>query len=245
MTPPLDKFDFPALRELLGKLGADGWLLYDFHGINPAATRVLGINGMGTRRFFVLLPREGTPVAIAHRIELGSFDGFPGDVRPYAAWRELHEKLRALVAGKTVAMEISPGDAVPYLDRVPHGVIELIEGFGAKVVSSGTLITRFAARWSASELAGHRRAAEAIAEIAHDTLRWAGSELASGVEVRETMLQSRAMEAIARAGQVTDHPPSDGIQADAANPHYPPKPGPDRRHAARDARPHQLGAARP
>ena len=236
MTPPLDKFDFPALRELLGKLGADGWLLYDFHGINPAATRVLGINGMGTRRFFVLLPREGTPVAIAHRIELGSFDGFPGDVRPYAAWRELHEKLRALVAGKTVAMEISPGDAVPYLDRVPHGVIELIEGFGAKVVSSGTLITRFAARWSASELAGHRRAAEAIAEIALTTLRWAGSELArgGGAEVRETTLQARVMEAFGRAGLVTDHPPIVGFQANAANPHYEPRTGSDRRLAAGD-----------
>ena len=153
LSPPLlENFDFPALRELLGKLGADGWLLYDFHGINPAATRVLGIKGMGTRRFFVLLPREGKPVAIAHRIELASFDGLPGEVRPYAAWRELHDQLRTLVGGKTVAMEISPADAVPYLDRVPHGVVELIEGFGAKVVSSGTLITRFAARWSPSEL---------------------------------------------------------------------------------------------
>jgi len=46
--PLLENFDFPALRELLGKLGADGWLLYDFHGINPAATRVLGIRGMGS-----------------------------------------------------------------------------------------------------------------------------------------------------------------------------------------------------
>src|SRR2546426_11867352 len=238
-SPPmslLKKFDFPALRELLGELGADGWLLYDFHGINPAATRVLGINGMGTRRFFVLLPREGTPVAIVRRIELGSFDGFPGDIRPYAAWRELHEKLGALVAGKTVAMEISPGDAVPYLDRVPHGVIELIEGFGAKVVSSGTLITRFAARWSASELAGHRRAAEAIAEIAVTTLRWAGSELArgGGTEVRETMLQARVMEAFGRAGLVTDHPPIVGFQANAANPHYEPRTGSDRRLAAGD-----------
>src|SRR5213592_5054527 len=189
----LEQFDFPALRELLGTLSADGWLLYDFRGINPAATRVLGIKGMGTRRFFVLLPREGTPVAIAHRIELASFDGFPGEVRPYAAWRELHDQLRALVGGKTVAMEISPADAVPYLDRVPHGVVELIEGFGAKVVSSGTLITRFAARWSPTELAGHRRAAEAIAEIAVATLRWAGSELARGgeAEVREAAVQSR------------------------------------------------------
>ena len=230
----LDGFDFPALRQLLGELGADAWLLYDFHGINPAATRVLGIKGMGTRRFFVLLPRDGKPVALAHRIELASFDGFPGEVRPYAAWRELHDKLGALVSGKTVAMEVSPGDAVPYLDRVPHGVIELIEGFGARVVSSGTLITRFAARWSASELAGHRRAAEAIAQIAQENLRWAGAELARGAEVRETGVQARVMEAFTRAGLVTDHPPIVGFQANAANPHYEPTAGADRRLAAGD-----------
>jgi len=228
----LENFDFAALRELLGTLGADGWLLYDFHGINPSATRVLGIHGMGTRRFFVLLPRAGKPVAIAHRIELASFEGFPGEVRPYAAWSELHGQLRALVAGKTVAMEVSPSDAVPYLDRVPHGVVQLLEGFGARVVSSGALITRFAARWSASELAGHRRAAEAIREIAHDALRWAGSELARGAEVRETTVQSRVMASFARAGLVTDHPPIVGFQANAANPHYEPKPGADRRLAA-------------
>ena len=230
----LENFDFPALRDLLGKIGADGWLLYDFHGINPSATRVLGINGMGTRRFFVLLPREGKPIAVAHRIELASFEGFPGDVRPYAAWPELHERLRALVAGKTVAMEVSPADAVPYLDRVPHGVVELIEGFGAKVVSSGMLITRFAARWSASELAGHRRAAEAIARIAQDTLRWAGEELARGAEVRETTVQARVLEAFARASLVTDHGPIVGFQANAANPHYEPRAGSDRSLAAGD-----------
>jgi Xaa-Pro aminopeptidase len=231
---PLEGFDFSALRELLGSLPADGWLLYDFHGINPAATRVLGLNGMGTRRFFVLLPREGKPVAIAHRIELASFDGFPGEVRPYAAWPELHDKLRALVAGKTVAMEISPGDAVPYLDRVPHGVIQLVEGFGARVVSSGTLITRFAARWSASELAGHRRAAEAIAAIATTALRRAGGDLARGAEVRETGVQAQVMESLARAGLVTDHPPIVGFQANSANPHYEPRAGADRRLAAGD-----------
>ena len=230
----LDGFDFSALRALLTELGADGWLLYDFHGINPAATRVLGIRGMGTRRFFVLLPRDGKPVAVAHRIELASFEGFPGEVRPYAAWRELHEQLRAIVAGKTLAMEISEADAVPYLDRVPHGVIQLIEGFGARVISSGTLITRFAARWSPAELVGHRRAAEAIAQIAGDALRWAGGELARGAEVRETAVQARVMEGFARAELFTDHPPIVGFQANAANPHYEPRVGSDRRLAAGD-----------
>ena len=230
----LDGFDFSALRELLGQIGADGWLLYDFHGINPAATRVLGIQGMGTRRFFVLLPKSGKPVAIAHRIELASFENFPGEVRPYAAWRELHERLGALVAGKTVAMEVSPRDAVPYLDRVPHGVVELIEMLGGRVVSSGTLITRFAARWSASELAGHRRAAEQLAAIAPEALRWAGAELARGAEVRETAVQGRVMEAFARAQLFTDHPPIVGFQANAANPHYEPRAGADRRLASGD-----------
>src|SRR6266513_2531081 len=230
----LERVDFAALRDLLGQIGADGWLLYDFLGINPAASRVLGVHGMGTRRYFVLLPKSGKPVAIAHRIELGSFDGFPGEVRPYSAWRELHEKLGALVKGKTIAMEVSPRDAVPYLDRVPHGVVQLLEGFGARVVSSGALITRFAARWSASELAGHRRAAEAIREIAHDALRWAGSELTRGAEVRETTVQARVMASFARAGLVTDHGPIVGFQANAANPHYEPKPGADRVLAAGD-----------
>jgi Xaa-Pro dipeptidase len=230
----LDGFDFAALRDLLGQIGADGWLLYDFHGINPAATRVLGIRGMGTRRFFVLLPKSGKPVAIAHRIELGSFENFPGEVRPYAAWRELHERLGALVAGKTVAMEVSPRDAVPYLDRVPHGVVELIEMLGGRVVSSGALITRFAARWSATELAAHRRAAERLAAIAPEALRWAGAELARGAEVRETVVQARVMEAFSRASLFTDHPPIVGFQANAANPHYEPRLGADRRLEAGD-----------
>ncbi len=230
----LERVDFAALRDLLGQIGADGWLLYDFLGINPAASRVLGVHGMGTRRYFVLLPKSGKPVAIAHRIELGSFDGFPGDVRPYSAWRELHEKLGALVKGKTVAMEVSPRDAVPYLDRVPHGVVELLESFGARVVSSGALITRFAARWTDTEVAGHRRAAEALAAIAPDALRTAGADLARGVEVRETAVQARVVEAIARAGLVTDHPPIVGFAANSANPHYEPRPGSDRRLEAGD-----------
>lgn len=225
----LDGFDFAALRDMLAGIGADGWLLYDFHGVNPVATRVLGIHGMGTRRFFTLLPRAGKPVAVAHRIELASFDGFPGEVRPYAAWRELHAVLGPLVKGKTLAMEISPNDAVPYLDRVPYGVVQMLEGFGARIVPSAQLVTRFAARWLPEELAGHRRAAEALATIAQDALRWAGAELARGVEVRETTVQRRVMEAFGRAGLITDHPPIVGFQANAANPHYEPREGADRR----------------
>ncbi len=220
--PLLDGFDFAALADALGALGADAWLLYNFRGVNPVAGRVLGPTGMGTRRLFVLLPRAGPPVAVVHRIELQPLAGFPGEVRPYASWRELHAQVEPLVRGRSIAMEVSARDAVPYLDRVPFGVVQLLESFGAQVVSSAPLVTRFAARWSAAELEGHRRAAEALATIAPEALAWAGSETARGAEVREAALQRRVLEAIERAGLVTGEPPIAAFGPNSALPHYEP-----------------------
>ena len=227
--PLLDGFDFPALREALAALGADGWLLYDFRKVNPIAGRILGDTGMGTRRLFVLLPRSGPPIAVAHRIELQPLADFPGEVRPYGAWRELHGALEALVRGRTLAIETSPRDQVPYLDRVPHGVVQLLESFGARLVSSAPLVSRFAASWSAAELVGHRRAAEALATIARDALTWAGAEAAKGGEVRETAVVGRVREAIDRAGLWTDEGPIAAFGPTSAMPHYEPHPGADRR----------------
>ena len=227
--PLLDGFDFSGLADALGALGADAWLLYDFRGLNPVAGRVLGPTGMGTRRLFVLLPRAGRPVAVVHRIELQPLAGFPGEVRPYASWRELHAHVEPLVRGRTLAMEVSAQDAVPYLDRVPHGVVQLLESFGAHVVSSAPLVTRFAARWSAAEREGHRRAAEALAAIAAEALAWAGSETARGAEVREAALQRRVLDAIARAGLVTGEPPIAAFGPNSALPHYEPHAGADLR----------------
>ncbi len=163
------------LKQALTDAGVDGWLLFDFHGLNPVAERVLGLSGLNTRRLFVLLPREGEPVAVAHKIELQGLQDFPGRVIPYARWSELHAALAPLVAGRTLAMEISPEDAVPYLDRVPYGVVELLRRLGAKVVPSGALVSRFAAQWSPAEAKDHREAAEILATVARDDPHLGGS----------------------------------------------------------------------
>ncbi|HEX6668840.1 MAG TPA: hypothetical protein VF061_04750, partial [Gemmatimonadales bacterium] len=156
------------LRRALAEAGADGWLLFDFHGLNPVTRRVLGLSGLNTRRLFVLLPAEGEPVAVAHRIELQPLEDFPGRIVPYSRWGELHEALGSLVKGRTLAMEISHDDAVPYLDRVPFGVVELLRRLGATIVPSAALVSRFAAGWSAGEMADHRAAAEILARVARD-----------------------------------------------------------------------------
>ncbi|HZB27719.1 MAG TPA: hypothetical protein VE282_04080, partial [Gemmatimonadales bacterium] len=137
--------DVDEVRRVLAGSPADGWLLFAFHGLNPVAVRVLGVTGMNTRRLFVLLPRDGEPTAIVHRIELQGMQHFPGKIFPYSRWSELHGALASLVAGRTLAMEISPRDAVPYLDRVPFGVVELLKELGARIVPSGFLVSRFAA----------------------------------------------------------------------------------------------------
>src|SRR5258708_7255414 len=177
LMPPLANLDLAQVRAALAALGVDGWLVFDFHGANPVAPQVLSIRGMATRRLFVLLPRDGAPVAVAHRIELQPFAGFPGEGRPYSAWSELHARLREPVAGKRLAMEVSPNDAAPYLDRVPHGVVQLLESFGATIVSSAPLVTRFAAGWSAEELAARRPAAGAPPTSAPEAPACAGARL--------------------------------------------------------------------
>jgi Xaa-Pro dipeptidase len=216
--------DLTELREALREADLDGWLLFAFKGLNPVATRVLGLTGLNTRRLFALFPRQGEPVAIVHKIELQGLENFPGKVVPYARWSELNQALSHAVAGKTLGMEISPRNAVPYLDRVPHGVVQLLQSMGAKILPSGDLVSRFAARWSQQELADHHFAAEILADVARSTLRQAIGETGA---LTETALQARVIAALEGRGLVLNEPPIVGFGPNSAKPHYEPHPGKD------------------
>ncbi len=216
--------DLAELQEALREADLDGWLLFAFKGLNPVATRVLGLTGLNTRRLFALFPRRGEPVVIAHKIELQGLENFPGKVVPYARWSELNQALSHAVAGKTLGMEISPRNAVPYLDRVPHGVVQLLQSMGAKILPSGDLVSRFAARWSQQELADHHFAAEILADVARSTLRQAIRETGA---LTETALQARVITALEGRGLVLNEPPIVGFGPNSAKPHYEPEPGKD------------------
>ncbi|HET9799578.1 MAG TPA: Xaa-Pro peptidase family protein [Gemmatimonadaceae bacterium] len=215
----------PSLQRFLADAGLDGWLLYDFHGNNPIAAGLIGLEGMVTRRVFVLVPREGVPRALGHAIEQGPWRNWPAEWprATYTAWRELEARVSELVRGKRIAMEYSAGDAVPYLDRVPAGVLELVRAAGAaEVVSSGELVTRFYAAWSDAELASHERSAEIIAAIARDAFTLAGERARTSLPATEHELVHWILERFARAGLSTDHGPSVCAGANSANPHYEP-----------------------
>ena len=214
----------PAIQSALERAGLDGWLLYDFHGLNPVAVGMLELPGMTTRRFFVYIPRKGSPAAITHAIEQGPWTGWPSKwtKEKYSSWRVLESLLGNLVKGKRVAMEYSPGDAVPYLDRVPAGVIEMVRSAGATVVSSAELVSSFYAVWSDDQRASHERAARAVSVIGQEAIRLAGSRAGSASPLTEYALQSWIRDRFEAGGLETDHGPIVAIGPNAANPHYEP-----------------------
>jgi Xaa-Pro dipeptidase len=204
--------------------GVDGWLFYDFRGTNPIAGELLGVGGFVTRRFFVWVPTSGTPVAVTHAIEQGVWSGWPSAWKKvvYSSWQSLEKHVGSLVSGKRIAMEYSPGGAVPYLDRIPAGMLELIRASGATVVTSGDLVSRFYARWNDADLASHRRAAAIVANVARDAHRFAGEQAKNGRPAMEHEVQARIAAAFDRAGLQYSHAPNVSFGANAANPHYEP-----------------------
>lgn len=214
----------PAIQSALERAGLDGWLLYDFHGLNPVAVGMLELPGMTTRRFFVYIPRKGSPVAITHAIEQGPWTGWPSKwtKEKYSSWRALESLLGNLVKEKRVAMEYSAGDAVPYLDRIPAGVLEMVRNAGATVVSSAELVSSFYAVWSDDQRRSHERAARAVSTMGQEAIRLAGSRAGSASPLTEYALQSWIRERFAAGGLEADHGPIVAIGPNAANPHYEP-----------------------
>jgi Xaa-Pro dipeptidase len=102
--------NLPRLQQMLKDARVDGWLLYDFRGINSIATSMLDLQGMVTRRVFCWIPAEGEPLAITHAIEQGVWERWPTEWRRevYSSWRKLEAVISAVVKGKKVAMEFMP-----------------------------------------------------------------------------------------------------------------------------------------
>jgi len=212
------------IREELRAHELDGWLLYNFQGINPMASRLLGLPAM-TRRYLVLIPAEGTPVALTHRIEQQPWTGWIGEKHAYLSWRELEAGVAALTRGlRRVAMEYADGDAVPYVDRVPAGVLEMVRRTGVEVVSSADLVSAFYSRWSPEGEASHRRASVAVQETAHAAFRHIAERIRAGERVTEHGVREWVQGELARRGAGVESDTIVAVNGNAANPHYAPTP---------------------
>lgn len=217
--------DVSAIQAALREDGIDGWLLYDFRGLNPIAADVTGVLRQGghlaTRRWYYLVPANGEPRALVHAIEPHSLAHLPGTSARYAGREQLESGLRALLAGMhRVAMEYSPGCAIPYIARVDAGTIELVRQAGVEVVSSGDLVQRFSAVWNATEVETHLAASAALHRIKDQAFEAIARRVAEGVPTTEFDIQQLMAGWFRDEGLVTDAEPNVSAQENAGNPHY-------------------------
>ena len=143
--------DIKAIQSELRASKIDGWLFYDHHRRDPIANIILklGGNGLASRRWFYFIPSKGEPRKLVHRIEASMLDSLDGRKYVYSGWEELHKTLPKLLAGsKTIAMQYSPENNIPYIGLVDAGTVELVRKLKKKVVSSANLVQKFEATWS-------------------------------------------------------------------------------------------------
>lgn len=231
--------DIAAVRDALEDEGLDGWLLYDFRGINSIASDVTGVGRQGghlaTRRWYYLIPATGEPRGLVHAIEARTLAHLPGTTRRYAGREQLEAGLKwvleglrpspssagpARVAARRVAMEYSPGCAIPYISRVDAGTIELVRQFGVEIASSGDLVQRFSAVWHDAEILTHQAASVKLYRIKDRTFEAIAKRTRDGVPTTEYDIQQRMAEWFDEEGLVSDSEPNVSAAENAGNPHY-------------------------
>jgi Xaa-Pro dipeptidase len=213
------------IQQALREQRLDAWLFFDHHHRDPLAYRVLGLDPVQehTRRWYYLIPAEGQPRGLVHRIEPSVLDTLPGAKAAYSSWGAQVDGLTRLLRGcRRIAMQYSPHCAIPYVAMVDAGTVELVRGLGAEVVSSADLIQYFEARWDEAKLASHIEAGRRVDGIRGEAFRLAGDRIRQGAPMTEWDLMQFIRSRFAASGLVTDHGPIVGVNENAANPHYEP-----------------------
>src|SRR5437773_10474561 len=150
--------DLASIQSALRDRNLDAWLFYDHHHRDPIAYRLLGLPEklMVTRRWFYLIPAEGDPQKLVHKIEAGHLDTLPGTKRTYAARQELFDGLKQMLsAHRDLAMQYSPNNTVFTIPLVDARTIELIRQLENNEVSSCDLSALFEATWSEEQIKTH------------------------------------------------------------------------------------------
>ncbi len=199
----------------------DGWLLYDFRGNNPIFAQLLPGKRSTTRRAFLFVPARGEPAMLVNPLDAHFFAGAGVELQQYIGWRDLHAWLAGrLAAGGRIAMEYSPGNALPVVSIVDAGTVDLVRSFGAEVVSSANLIQVQVAVWSVAARERHAHASERVAAIKDGAFELIRARLSAGAAVHEYEVQQHITAQFRAAGLEYPDDPIVAVNAHSGNPHF-------------------------
>ncbi|HEY4818687.1 MAG TPA: M24 family metallopeptidase [Candidatus Acidoferrum sp.] len=220
-------FDVQAVQKDLKAANLDGWLFYDFRGRDPIAQRILNLPAaMRTRRWFYFVPTKGLPRKLVHKIESESLAALPGETLFYAGQNELRQNLQELVGdARSIAMQYSPRNAIPYVSIVDAGTVELVRSVGPKIFTSADLVQKYEACWSAEQLESHLAAGEVVDRIIREAFQLAAKGARDGRPLTEYVLKQWILKEFDTAGVTADEGPDVAVGANASDPHYGPVEG--------------------
>ena len=215
--------NLPAIQQALRERKLGGWLLCDFHNRDHLAYRVLGLDmtKLTTRRWFYFIPAKGEPRKLVHSVESRKLDALPGKKEVFLPWTQLHSSLKRMLGSpKKIAMQYSPKNNVPAVSMVDAGTIELVKGFGHKVVSSADLVQLFEATISVEGYQTHKEAGVIVDKIRAEAFDHIRNAIATNSSLTEYELQQFIMRRFKESGLVTDDPPIVGTNDHPADPHF-------------------------
>jgi Xaa-Pro aminopeptidase len=215
------------IQEALRASKLDGWLFFDHHHRDPLAYRILQIptDLLVSRRWYYLIPAEGEPRKLVHRIESGTLNALPGRCEVYSSWTEQQKKLHAMLAGSTrIAMQYSPNCAIPYVSLVDGGTLELIRAAGVEIISSADLVQEFEARLTEAQFQSHIEAGKRIDQIRREAFELIDARIRAQDPLTEYDVHGFIRRRFDQSELESDHGPIVAVNANASDPHYEPSP---------------------
>ena len=212
-----------SAQEHLHTTAVDGWLLYDYRGMNPIFWDTVGAIDNVTRPCWLWIPAEGDLELLVSYVDQGRFGHLAIPTKLFVSRADMLARLGEMLDGASrVAMDYSPDAALPRVSKVDGGTLELVRGLGVEVVSSADTVQFATQRWSDSQLESHLIAAGKLTRIVKEAFAYVGDRLAAGpaeYEVAE-FIRGRFRE---EGLEVTDGPVV-AANEHASDPHFEPTP---------------------
>ena len=213
------------IQNAMKEAGVKAWLLSNFRDSNVIASRLVGFSPEihQTRRWALLIPDEGEPKGLIHRIESHLAQSMPDSVTFYSSQNEYEDGLRGMLTGLSeVVMEYSPKNALPVVAKVDAGTVELVRSFGVNVVSSGELIARLDSTLSHAQLESAIRAGQECRRVMMETFGMIRDRILAETPITEYDVVQYILGQFEISGLIAEHEPNCSVGPNSANPHYQP-----------------------
>ena len=218
------------MQRAIREQGFDGWLFYDHHHRDPIAYRILGLpaNAHVTRRWYYLVPAQGEPRKLVHRIESHRLDTLPGTQAVYSSWQELEARLAELLGTapgtpmQRIAMQYSPRNAIMYVSLVDAGTLDVMREMGKTIVSSADLVSQFEAVLNETQIRSHYEAQAHIDAILAEGFKTIGNRVRSDGQTSEFAMVEWLSAAMTRAGMTWENGPNVSVNGNSSDSHYEP-----------------------